>query len=117
MIGKNHSQTNRPNGQKEKCMRMFIETIVHSVAVATEPKDLEKGLGFILVLQVSKKIGDVVVPDYIKTKSKIRIDPSPDNQLLEVEVFNIAGQGGGQFGGKVQTYYRIIRKAEFGGKK
>lgn len=98
-------------------MRMFIETIVHSTAVATEPKDLEKGLGFVLVLQVSKKIGDVVVPDYIKCKSKVKIDPSPENQLLEVEVFNIAGQGSGNFGGKVQTYYRIIRKAELGGKK
>ncbi len=98
-------------------MRMFIETIVHSSAVASEPKDLEKGLGFILVLQVSKKIGEVVVPDFIKCKSKVKIDPSPDNQLLEVEVFNIAGQGSGQFGGKVQTYYRILRKAELGGKK
>lgn len=98
-------------------MRIFIETIVHSSSVATEPKDIEKGLGFILVLQVSKKIGDVVVPDYIKCKSKVKVDPSPDNQLLEVEVFNIAGQGSGQFGGKVQTYYRILRKAELGGKK
>lgn len=98
-------------------MRMFIETKVHSSSVATEPKDLEKGLGFILVLETTKKIGDVVVPDYIKCKSKVKIDPSPENQLLEVEVFNISGQGSGQFGGKVQTYYRIIRKAEFGGKK
>ncbi len=36
-------------------MRMFIETVVHSTGVTTEPKDLEKGLGFVLVLQVQKK--------------------------------------------------------------
>lgn len=94
-------------------MRIFIETKVHSSSVATEPKDLEKGLGFVCVIESTQRLADVVVPLFIKCKSKVKIDPSPDSQLLEVEVFNI----GGPNGGKVQTYYRIIRKAEFGGKK
>lgn len=94
-------------------MRMFIETKVHSTSGATEPKDLEKGLNFILVIEMTKQLAGVVVPEFVKCKSKVRIEPSPDAQLLEVEVFNI----GGQNGGRVQTYYRIIRKAEFGGKK
>ena len=55
-----------------------------------------------------------MVPEFIKTKSAIKLEPSPEPQLLEVEIFNINGQGGG----RVQTYYRIIRKADFtGGKK
>lgn len=93
-------------------MRIFIETKVHSSSVATEPKDLEKGLGFICVIESTQKLADVVVPLFIKCKSKVKIDPSPDNQLLEVEMFNIS-----QNGGRPQTYYRILRKAELGGKK
>jgi hypothetical protein len=92
-------------------MRTFIHAKVHSTGVANDPKDLEKGVGFFCILEATKKIGDVVVPEYIKCKSKIALDVG--EQLLEVEVFNI----GGPNGGKVQTYYRIIRKAELGGKK
>ena len=79
--------------------------------MATEPKDLEKGLGFIAVLEATKRIGEIVVPDFIKCKSAIKLEAG--EQLLEVEVFNISGQNGG----RVQTYYRILRKAELGGKK
>lgn len=92
-------------------MRTFIQAKVHASGVANDPKDLEKRLGFIAVLEATKRIGDVVVPDYIKCKSKVALEVG--EQLLEVEVFNIGQQGGG----KVQTYYRIIRKAELGGKK
>ena len=92
-------------------MKHFILTKVHSSSVATEPKDLEKGLGFIAVLEATKRIGVIVVPDFIKCKSVIKLEAG--EQLLEVEVFNI----GQPNGGKVQTYYRIVRKAELGGKK
>lgn len=92
-------------------MKHFILTKVHSSSVATEPKDLEKGLGFVCVCESTKKIGEVVVPDFIKCKSAIKLEAG--EHLLEVEIFNIGQQGGG----KVQTYYRIVRKAELGGKK
>lgn len=92
-------------------MKHFILTKVHSSSVATEPKDLEKGLGFICVLEGTKRLGEVIVPDFIKCKSAIKLEVG--EQLLEVEVFNI----GGQNGGKVQTYYRVVRRAELGGKK
>lgn len=94
-------------------MKHFILTKVHSCSANNEPKDLEKGLSHIVVLEATKRIGDVVVPDFIKVKSALKVDPSADPQLFEVEVFNI----GGANGGRVQTYYRIIRKAELGGKK
>lgn len=94
-------------------MKQFILAKVFSCNASNEPKDLEKGLTQVVVLEATKKIGDVVVPDFLKTKSMIKLDPSPEPQLLEVEVFNINGQNGG----RVQTYYRIIRKADFGGKK
>lgn len=93
-------------------MKHFILTKVHSTAVATEPKDLEKGLGYICVLESSKRIADITVPDFIKCKSAIKLEAG--EHLLEVEVFNI---GGPSTGGKVQTYYRIVRKAELAGKK
>lgn len=100
--------------QRKVKMQTFILTKVHSCSANNEPKDLAKGLNFIVVVETTKRIGDLVVPDFIKTKSAIKVDPSPDPQLLEVEVFNINGQGGA----RVQTYYRIIRKAELaGGKK
>ena len=67
-------------------MKHFILTKVHSSSVATEPKDLEKGLGFIAVLEATKRIGDIVVPDFIKCKSAIKLEAG--EQLLEVEVFN-----------------------------
>ncbi len=92
-------------------MKHFILTKIHSSSVATEPKDLEKGLGFIAVLEATKRIGDIVVPDFIKCKSAIKLEAG--EQLLEVEVFNISGSNGG----RPQTYYRILRKAELGGKK
>ncbi len=92
-------------------MKHFILTKVHSSSVATEPKDLQKGLEYVCVLEGTKKIGDVVVPDFIKCKSAIKLEAG--EHLLEVEVFNI----GQPNGGKVQTYYRIVRKAELGGKK
>jgi len=92
-------------------MRHLVLAKVHSSSVATEPKDLEKGLGFLCVLESSKWLTDVVVPDFIKCKSAIKLEAG--EHLLEVEVFNI----GGQNGGKVQTYYRIIRKSDLGGKK
>lgn len=94
-------------------MKHFILTKVHSCSANNEPRDLEKGLTHIVVLEATKRIGDIVVPDFLKTKSAIKIEPSPEPQLLEVEVFNI----GGQNGGKVQTYYRIVRKSDLGGKK
>jgi hypothetical protein len=92
-------------------MKHFILTKVHSSTVASDPKDLEKGLGFIAVLEATKRIGEVVVPDFIKCKSAIKLETG--EHLLEVEVFNI----GSPNGGKVQTYYRILRKADLGGKK
>lgn len=92
-------------------MKHFILTKVHSSSVATEPKDLEKGLGFVCVLEATKRISDIVVPDFIKCKSAVKLEAG--EHLLEVEVFNI----GQPNGGKVQTYYRIVRKAELGGKK
>lgn len=108
------SQLKNSHKAKEEKMRTFILTAVHSCAANNEPKDLAKGLNFIVVVETTKKIGDQVVPDFIKTKSVIKVDPSAEPQLFEVEIFNINGQGGG----RVQTYYRIIRKAELaGGKK
>ena len=92
-------------------MKHFILTKVHSSSVATEPKDLEKGLGFIAILESVKRIGDSVVPDFIKCKSAVKLEAG--EHLLEVEIFNI----GSPNGGKVQTYYRILRKADLGGKK
>jgi hypothetical protein len=92
-------------------MKSFILTKVHSTSVASDPKDLEKGLGFIVVLEATKKIGDVVVPDFIKCKSAVKLEPG--EHLLEVVIYNI----GSPTGGKVQTYYHIIRKSDFGGKK
>lgn len=95
-------------------MKHFILTKIYSCGVNNEPKDLEKGLNFIVVLEATKRIGEMVVPEFIKTKSAIKLEPNQEPQLLEVEIFNINGQGGG----RVQTYYRIIRKAELaGGKK
>lgn len=32
------------------------------------------------------QVEDTIVPDFIKTKSAIKVDPSPEPQLLEVEV-------------------------------
>lgn len=92
-------------------MKHFILTKVHSCSANNEPKDLEKGLTHIVVLEATKRIGDVVVPDYIKCKSATKLEAG--EHFLEVEVFNIAGQGGG----RVQTYYRILKKAELGSKK
>ena len=95
-------------------MKTFIYAKVHSCSGNNDPKDLAKGLTYLVVIESTKKLADTIVPDFIKTKSAIKVDPSPEPQLLEVEVFNISGQGGG----KVQTYYRILRKAELaGGKK
>lgn len=92
-------------------MKHFIQAKVHSCAANSEPKDLEKGLANIVVLEATKRIGEVIVPDFIKCKSAIKLEAG--EQLLEVEVFNIAQPGGG----RVQTYYRILRKADFGSKK
>lgn len=50
------------------------------------------------------------MPDFIKCKSAVKLEAG--EHLLEVEVFNIS-----QSGGRPQTYYRIVRKADFGGKK
>lgn len=91
-------------------MKHFILAKIHSAGVATDPKDLEKGLGFIVVVESSKKIADSIVPDFIKCKSAVKLEAG--EHLLEVEVFNIS-----QNGGRPQTYYRIVRKADFGGKK
>ena len=66
-------------------MKHFILTKVHSSSVATEPKDLEKGLGFIAVLEATKRIGDIVVPDFIKCKSAIKLDAG--EQLLEAKTY------------------------------
>lgn len=92
-------------------MKNFILTHVHSCSPSNEPKDLAKGLTHIVVLESTKRIGDILVPDFIKSKSAVKLEVG--EHLLEVEVFNI----GGQSGGKVQTYYRILRKADLGGKK
>ncbi len=92
-------------------MKHFILTKVHSCSANNEPKDLEKGLTHLVVLEATKRIGDVVVPDFIKAKSALKLEPG--EHLLEVEIFNIAGQAGA----RVQTYYRILRKGDFGGKK
>ena len=95
-------------------MKTFIYAKVHACSGNSDPKDLAKGLTHLVVAESTKKLADTIVPDFIKMKSAIKVDPSPEPQLLEVEVFNISGQGGG----KVQTYYRILRKAELaGGKK
>ncbi len=94
-------------------MKHFILTKVASVSAIVEPKDLEKGLTHTVVLESTKRIGDIVVPDFIKSKSMLKLEVSAELQLLEVEIFNISGPNGG----KVQTYYRVIRKADLGGKK
>ena len=87
-------------------MKTFIYAKVHACSGNNDPKDLAKGLTHLVVIESSKKLADTIVPDFIKTKSAIKVDPSPEPQLLEVEVFNISGQGGG---GKVQTYYCPVR--------
>lgn len=94
-------------------MKHFILTKVYSCGVNNEPKDLEKGLNFIVVAESIKRIGEMQVPEFIKMKSAIKLEPSQEPQLLEVEIFNINGQGGA----RVQTYYRIIRKSELIGVK
>jgi hypothetical protein len=95
-------------------MKNLILAKVFSCNPSNDPKDLAKGLSHIVVVEGSKRIGDSVVPDYIKAKSLVALTPSTtEAQLLEVEMFNI----GGQNGGRVQTYYRIIRKSDIGSKK
>lgn len=89
-------------------MRTFILTKIHSCSANTEPKDLEKGLTHIVVLEATKRIGDVVVPDFVKAKSMLKLDTSDVEQLFEVEIFNI----GDKSGGPVKSYYRILRKGE-----
>lgn len=92
-------------------MRNFILTRVHSSMDATEPKDLEKGLRYVAILESTTRMNGIEVPLFIKCKS--RVDLEEGEQLLEVEIFNISGTGGG----KVQTYYRIIRKVDLSGVK
>lgn len=92
-------------------MRHFLLTRVHSSVGATEPNDLQKGLGFNVILESTTRLSGVEVPLFIKCKSRVDLDEG--EQLLEVEVFNIGGTGGG----KVQTYYRIIRKVDLSGVK
>ncbi|MBX7231021.1 MAG: hypothetical protein K1X29_02945 [Bdellovibrionales bacterium] len=48
----------------------FILTKVQSSSVATEPKDLEKGLGFVAVIESTQRLGDVVVPLSIKLSKR-----------------------------------------------
>ena len=67
-------------------MKHFILTKVHSSSVATEPKDLEKGLGFIAVLEATKRIGDIVVPDFTmsgKTSSLPNVGPGLVEELIQ----------------------------------
>lgn len=92
-------------------MKNFILTRVHSSMDATEPKDLEKGLRYVVILESSTRMNGVEVPLFIKSKS--RVDLEEGEQLLEVEIFNIGNSGGG----KIQTYYRIIRKVDLSGVK
>lgn len=92
-------------------MKKFILVKVHSCAASMVPEDLAKGLTHVLVLESSKKIGEDTVPDFVKAKSMIKVESG--EHLLEVEIFNI----GSKEGGKVQTYYRVLRKSDIGGKK
>ncbi len=75
-------------------MKQFILAKVHSCSANLEPKDLEKGLTHIVVIEATKRIADVVVPDFLKCKSLTKLEPG--ETLLEVEMFNIAPPGGGK---------------------
>lgn len=101
-------------------MKTFILTRVHSCVENDDPKDLAKGVTHILVLETTKQIGKMEVPDFIKAKAITKIDPTNEPELFEALIFNITPQDGGKDGGKkkTETYYRILRKANFaGGKK
>lgn len=76
-------------------MRTFILTKIYSCSANTEPKDLEKGLNHIVVLEATKKVADLVLPDFLKAKSLVKLDSSDQEQLLEVEIFNIGDKSGG----------------------
>ena len=95
-------------------MKHLIMAKVFSCTPSNDPKDLQKGLSHVIVIEGSKRIGEAVVPDYIKAKSAVALTPSTtEPQLLEVLMFHI----GGQNGARVQTYYRIICKSDIGSKK
>ena len=89
---------------------MKIQTLIRAKVVecnpATEAKDLEKGLKFVVVLESEKNVTPTLKsPEFIKAKSLIELKPG--EHLLEVDVFNIA-----QPNSKPVTYYRITKKVE-----
>lgn len=100
--------------QRKVKMKNLILTKVHSCSANNEPKDLAKGITHNLVIETTKKLGDLIVPDFIKVKSLVKVEPNNEPQLLEVDIFNISAKETEY----VQTYYRVLRKADLaGGKK
>lgn len=83
----------------------YLKAKVVECIPATEPKDLEKGLKWIVILESEKKITDTLTaPDYQRCKSLQNIPVG--EHLLEVEQFHIAD------GRMVKTYTRILKKVE-----
>lgn len=96
-------------------MKTFILTKVHSCFETDDAKDLAKGVTHIVILETTKLIKNAEVPDFIKAKAITKFEPTNEQELFEVMIFNIPPENGK---GKAQTYYRLIRKANFtGGKK
>lgn len=75
---------------------------------ATEQKDLDKGLKFVVVVESEKEMTKTLkVPDFIKCKSMVELKAG--EHTLEVEIFEIP-----QENAKPKTYYRILKKIEAG---
>jgi hypothetical protein len=83
----------------------YIKAKVVECAPATEPKDIEKGLKWIVILESEKKITSTLnAPEFIRAKSLQSI-PAGEH-LLEVEQFHIAD------GRAVKSYTRILKRVE-----
>jgi hypothetical protein len=83
----------------------YIKAKVVECVPATEPKDLEKNLKWVVVLESERKITNTLkAPDFIRAKSLQSIPLG--EHLLEVEQFHIAD------GRAVKSYTRILKRIE-----
>ena len=83
----------------------YIKAKVVECAPATEPKDIEKNLKWVVILEGEKKITETLTaPDFQRCKSLQNIPVG--EHLLEVEQFHIAD------GRAVKSYTRILKKVE-----
>jgi hypothetical protein len=83
----------------------YIKAKVVECVPATEPKDLEKNLKWVVILESEKNITKTLTaPEYIRAKSLQNIPVG--EHLLEVEQFHIAD------GRAVKSYTRILKRVE-----